>query len=425
MRGSRTLETAHLQDWDFRDADTKEGTHVMHSYPAMMIPQVAQSLIALLRERHGHAKRLLDPFCGAGTVLVESVRQGVEAWGTDLNPLAVLIAAARTTPMSVRAARDRVADLERRLDTPRSVNPPAFAGIEFWFKPEVIAQLAFIRETIDDVADPLVRRLALVAFSETARLCSNTRNGEFKLYRLGADKLDAFQPDVGATFRRLLRRYLDGLAAYEQELGRAVAYVRRKDARTLAGLADGAFDLMVTSPPYGDSRTTVAYGQFSRLSLEWLGFSADIARTVDRGLLGGRPAGAGAILGASPTLAAGLEEVAAQDAARAREVGAFYADLDRAIAAVARKLRPGALCAWVVANRTVKGVTLRTNRIIPELSVRHGFEWLTDIARNIPNKRMPLANSPSNVAGARSATMTREHVVILRYGGPSAETPEG
>lgn len=30
------------------------------------------------------------------------------------------------------------------------------------------------------------------------------------------------------------------------------------------------FDLMITSPPYGDSRTTVAYGQFSRLSLQWL-----------------------------------------------------------------------------------------------------------------------------------------------------------
>ena len=26
-------------------------------------------------------------------------------------------------------------------------------------------------------------------------------------------------------------------------------------------------DLLVTSPPYGDSKTTVAYGQFSRLNV--------------------------------------------------------------------------------------------------------------------------------------------------------------
>ncbi|MFZ2322847.1 MAG: hypothetical protein WAV89_04020, partial [Ignavibacteriaceae bacterium] len=31
------------------------------------------------------------------------------------------------------------------------------------------------------------------------------------------------------------------------------------------------YDVVLTSPPYGDSKTTVAYGQFSILSNEWLG----------------------------------------------------------------------------------------------------------------------------------------------------------
>lgn len=47
---------------------------------------------------------------------------------------------------------------------------------------------------------------------------------------------------------------------------------------------DRSFDLVLTSPPYGDSRTTVAYGQFSRLSLRWLG----IDEYVDRTSLGGK-----------------------------------------------------------------------------------------------------------------------------------------
>lgn len=29
------------------------------------------------------------------------------------------------------------------------------------------------------------------------------------------------------------------------------------------------FDIVLTSPPYGDSGTTVAYGQYSSLALEW------------------------------------------------------------------------------------------------------------------------------------------------------------
>jgi site-specific DNA-methyltransferase (cytosine-N4-specific) len=47
--------------WDFRDADTKISTHCFHSYPAMMIPQVAGRLI----EKYGEkSKNLFDPYCG-------------------------------------------------------------------------------------------------------------------------------------------------------------------------------------------------------------------------------------------------------------------------------------------------------------------------------------------------------------------------
>ena len=42
----------------------------------------------------------------------------------------------------------------------------------------------------------------------------------------------------------------------------------------------GGYRLVITSPPYGDSQTTVAYGQFSRLSSEWIGFPN--ARKIDK-----------------------------------------------------------------------------------------------------------------------------------------------
>ena len=47
-----------------------------------------------------------------------------------------------------------------------------------------------------------------------------------------------------------------------------------------------SFDIILTSPPYGDSRTTVAYGQFSTFINEWLGFKE--ARKLDKQLLGGK-----------------------------------------------------------------------------------------------------------------------------------------
>jgi site-specific DNA-methyltransferase (cytosine-N4-specific) len=55
--------------WDYQGEFTKTYTHGFHSYPAMMIPQVARRLIV---EYSNEGDTLLDPFCGSGSVLVDA-----------------------------------------------------------------------------------------------------------------------------------------------------------------------------------------------------------------------------------------------------------------------------------------------------------------------------------------------------------------
>src|SRR3989338_7547204 len=90
MQQNLYLETP----WDFRGADTKYYTHGLHTYPAMMIPQVAARLI---KENLRNGSVILDPFCGSGTVLVESMLINKESFGIDINPLTKLIAECKTT----------------------------------------------------------------------------------------------------------------------------------------------------------------------------------------------------------------------------------------------------------------------------------------------------------------------------------------
>ncbi len=296
-------------NWDFRDANTKEGPHVIHSYPAMMIPQVTRRLIQHLHQLQPHAHTLLDPFCGAGTVLVESARQGLKAWGNDLNPLALRIAKVRTTPIPESILTVQLRGLQAMLTVERLTawtGPiPEFADRDFWFKPDVSHALAFVAYHIRTIiTHPDVQDLAWITFSETVRLVSNTRHSEFKLYRLAPNKLALWNPKVLSVFQQTLIRYADGLRAVSnpaQETG-LVPRIVFGDTRVLAHVPDQYFDLMVTSPPYGDSRTTVAYGQFSRLSLEWLGLPPEEARTVDRSLLGGHTQKNSIPSGDSPTL---------------------------------------------------------------------------------------------------------------------------
>ena len=53
-------------------------------------------------------------------------------------------------------------------------------------------------------------------------------------------------------------------------------------------LCDGKANLVVSSPPYGDHKTTVAYGQFSRFSSLWLDLPKERALSVDKIGLGGK-----------------------------------------------------------------------------------------------------------------------------------------
>ena len=68
-------------------------THPFHSYPARLHPATARILVEYLAVRD---RPVVDPFCGSGTVLVEARALGARALGTDLSPLAVLVARAKT-----------------------------------------------------------------------------------------------------------------------------------------------------------------------------------------------------------------------------------------------------------------------------------------------------------------------------------------
>lgn len=406
--------------WDFSRADTKEWTHGYHSYPAMMIPQVARSLIMLIREHHPYVHTLFDPFMGSGTSLVEGLLQGLAVTGSDLNPLSRLLAQAKTTaydPEHLQLTVDAVMQYAAGLAVTEA-DWPEFANLTFWFKPTVITDLTRLKQAIEAVAPGSVRPFFWVAFSDTVRWVSNSRNAEFKLYRLDEARLAAWNPDVMATFQKVLAR---------NQLGNKRLWARRPlpavalhayNAMDLSAIPAASFDLMVTSPPYGDSRTTVAYGQFSRLSLQWLNL-ADAAdgpapNKLDQTMLGGQAAKDLDYTLPSSVLMDALTQIAAHDANRARDVLAFYQDLDQTLREIARVMRPGGYQCWVVGNRTVKQVQLFTDQIITQLSARYGLVPVANFMRAIPNKRMPKENSPTNEVGKKVTTMNGEQIFILR-----------
>ncbi|MGC8783271.1 MAG: DNA methyltransferase [Armatimonadota bacterium] len=311
------VEARPEEDWDYATADTKTHTHGFHPYPAMMIPQVARRLIRMYG-RTGYT--LLDPFCGSGTSLVEARLSGINAYGIDLNPLAVLLARVKSTPL----------------------------------------------------------------------------------------------PDALAIFLAKAEANIAGMAQFVSEVkGEHWVQVMQGDMRVRQPIPSETIDLVVTSPPYGDSHTTVAYGQFSRLSLQWLGLPDEEAKSVDSRALGGKQVDIETLPYPSQTLEATYEQIAQSERRRARQVRAFYDDFALCLAEITRVCRKGAIACFVVGNRTVRGVKIPTDTILVEMAEGFGWRFVEAFERRIPNKRMPLRNSPSNVPGEQGETMLGETIVVL------------
>jgi predicted RNA methylase len=171
------------------------------------------------------------------------------------------------------------------------------------------------------------------------------------------------------------------------------------------------FDVVLTSPPYGDSRTTVAYGQFSTFSNEWLGIKK--ARSLDKQLMGGVQARSHSDNGLIADYIAQIRKI---DNKRSLDVSAFYRDLELSIKNVATGIKKGGKAIYVVGNRTVKGVQLPTDQFIAEKFEESGFRHLITYQRLISNKAMPSKNSPSNIPGKTANTMLFEYIVVCEKG---------
>jgi len=380
----------------------------LHRYPATMLPQVG---IWLLEKWGIQGGRFLDPYCGSGSSFASALAVGdFEMYGYDLNPLAVLISRAKFTLLDLATIEQYYDALRDRLlgEKPTEITIPPIVNIDYWYAKEVQQDLAFIKQVLTETVVSPYADLFTLPFCETVRDCSYTRSNEFKLFRIPEKQIPTFQPDAIAYYLRRLSQTI--------EVYRLIYHPKLAQKRLDLYLENKAFqngvsevDVVLTSPPYGDSRTTVAYGQFSNFANEWL--DVPQARQIDNQLMGGKTATepfTDGIIGAQIT------QIAEEHPKRAKEVSAFYMDLQKSIQKVAHAVKQGGMVFYVLGNRTVKGVQLRTDLFTAEQFTQNGFEHLTTYERKIANKVMPSANSPSNINGQTAPTMTMEYIAVCR-----------
>ena len=399
------------ENYDFIGEGLKDNPYPsLHKYPATMIPQIG---IEILNELNIKAGRMLDPYCGSGSSFAAGLEVGIKHFvGFDLNPLAILISKARFTPLKSEKLslyyRDIEKSLKRVID--QNIEDMNWNGLEYWFDKETLCTLSLIKNKINAIKDSDIRDFFLVALSTTTRKCSYTKINEFKLYRMKKEKLLEYKPDVKNIFlRELLELITIHKSFYKPRLNDIVLHLSNSE---FSCQHHDQFDVVLTSPPYGDSRTTVAYGQFSLFTNRLVLDRAD-ARKIDTYLMGGKKTDKNGLVNGTE-IGNYIKKIGAKDIKRAREVDSFYIDLGMSIGKIAHALKRGGTAIYVVGNRTVKGYTLPTDQFIAHTFEKNGFDHVFTYERIISNKSMPLKNSPSNITGETCDTINKEFIIVCR-----------
>lgn len=381
VRQASDFATAVEQtDWLYADADTQELTHAVHRYSGKFIPQIAARALVLLSSE---GETVVDPYCGSGTTLVEAARLRRNVLGCDLNPLAVLIAKVKTTPIP----RNRLVELVVRLEsmlTPSPTatlfelsnsEPPSRAGDDSrltdpwftkWFQPHVLASLVEIDAAIESLDIEDERNLAKIALSDILRRVSNAHSGYPNVM---FDKNAPHKPVPNGLFLSSLRRVCEMVGTLAGTPGAwDEARVLQCDARALP-LPDESVDAVVTHPPYIAS---IPYAEYGALSLSWLGRDP---KKLDKELTGGRR--------------------------NSRDVvDRFKRDYGRMLAESARVLKSGRSAFLMVGNPVVKGELVDLAEMTLELTETAGFKVAARASRAGLNRR-------ANKMGA-------EHLIFVR-----------
>lgn len=401
-------------EWDFKEYNSNIYSHGFHQYPAKFIPQLARKLLRVFTIEQSV---ILDNFMGSGTTLIEGMLLNrKEVIGIELNPFACFMAKVKTTPIAPEILNNYFYIIKNQYNQINSYKLQNFNNIRFWFKDKQIEDLSKLKECIVSINDNRIRDFFLLCMSEVIRKVSLTYHNGFKLHRDKNKLTEDFTPDTFFYFENVCKRNIALMRDF---------YNKVKDTQTSIKIIYGdsckkqniekeSVDFILTSPPYGDSRTTVAYGQFSRLSWQWIENDTGICK-LDETLLGGKVTNKRRdILEFSKTLKLQYNNINLIDCKRANEVLSFYADLFKAINNAYYYLKKGKYFVLVTGNRTVKNVFLRTDLIITELADAIGFKTEKILYRNIINKRMPVKNSPSNKKGEVINTMLKENIIFLR-----------
>src|SRR5204862_1359055 len=134
--------------WSESELPERERTkhvHRLHPYLGKFVPQLVEAMLDRYVPAGG---RVLDPFAGSGTTLVQALESGYDATGVDIAGFNALLMRVKTRPYNLDALRsdllwahERVEAFEPTGEYPGDASP----YVRTWFAPAAAEELLHFR----------------------------------------------------------------------------------------------------------------------------------------------------------------------------------------------------------------------------------------------------------------------------------------
>jgi hypothetical protein len=388
--------------------------------------------------------RVLDPFCGTGTTLVECKKLGIPSVGIEANPMAFFASQVKVDwavdPDGLLRHARMVAKRTLRKLNGEGIDDDAYdlplfraarkAPLRLRTLPADTRKL-LLKGSISPL--PLHKTLVLLETLEEQkdeRFSRHERLALAKALVFGISNLH-FGPEVGVRPARadapVIATWMNGVLAMVKDLkelhggARSEAVVHRADSRCVSNILEpNSVDAVITSPPYPNEKD---YTRTTRLESVVLGFlrtkqdlrslKQDLVRSNTRNvyksdqddLLVADRSEIQWIANAIENRRVELGKTSGFERLYGRVTKLYFGGMVRHLAELRTVLRPGARLAYVVGDQaSYLQVMIRTGKLLAEIAESLGYET---IAIDLFRTRLSTA----------TREQLREEVVVLQWPG--------